>query len=342
MPLQVSGRAASWSIVGLFVFILATYLLLRPPLVNFDGYTYRLDALEPARADYINPHHLVWYPVQKSLVVATSKLADGSPEAIQIVGIAVTCLSLALFCLLLVHSTGRLLPPLAITAFIAFSPQVWEHALQNQPYPLLYLFLVLFFRTVSGSARPSARRLVCGGAALAAAVLFQQAMVLAIPAAALGLVLAADGPLKPRLARYIVWTGSTLLLVAAAYIAVAGLIGLGPSGFFGWTLNYLESQHSLQVDWLQSTAKSAMGIVRALIETSRLEDLLTARLPTTAVYWLYCILLLAGCFCAVAASMQKAVRDRIGGAVQSRALVATAFCGSLPPITGASSCFPPD
>jgi hypothetical protein len=325
MTWQNPGRVANWSIGGLFVITFATYFLLRPPLFNYDGYTYRLEALEPANADYINPHHVLWYPVQKALVVATSKLADGSPEAIQIFGIAVTCVSLALFCLLLVRLTGRLLPPLAITAFIAFSPQVWEHALQNQPYPLLYLFLVLFFWTVSGSARPSARRLVCGGAALAAAVLFQQAMVLAIPAAALGLAFIADGPLKHRLVRYTVWTGSTLLLVAAAYITAAGLIGLGPSGFFGWTLNYLESQHSLQVDWLQSPAKSAMGIVRALLETSRLEDLLIAGFPSTAVYWLYYILLLAGCLFAAAASMRKAARGRIGRAVQSRTLVATAL-----------------
>ena len=50
---------------AVFVSVSSIYLLLRPPLYNYDGYLDRLQALEPVQSVNLNPHHLLWYPIRK-------------------------------------------------------------------------------------------------------------------------------------------------------------------------------------------------------------------------------------------------------------------------------------
>ncbi len=140
--------AALATACAVFVSVLSIYLLLRPPLFNYDGYIYRLQALRPTQSDSINPHHLMWYPVLKAFARLASAVASPSPEAFQLFGILINSLSLALFCLLLVRLTNRLALPAAMTIFIAFSPRIWNLGFQNQPYPLLDLSVVVFLWTL--------------------------------------------------------------------------------------------------------------------------------------------------------------------------------------------------
>ena len=156
--------------LAVFVPVLSIYLLLRPPLFNYDGYTYRLQALRPIQGDSINPHHLLWYPIQRAIAEVAAAVGSPSPEAFQFFGILINSVSLALFCLLLVRLSNRLAVPAAMTIFIAFSPHVWSLGLQNQPYPLLDLLVVAFLWTVAERAAPSRLRLAAGGLGLAATV----------------------------------------------------------------------------------------------------------------------------------------------------------------------------
>ena len=107
--------------LAVFVSVLSIYLLLRPPLFDYDGYFYRLQALQPAEGGFINPHHLLWYPIQKAISEVASAVGSSSPEVFQLFGIIVNAVSLVLFYLLLVHLTKRLALPLAMTIFTRIS-----------------------------------------------------------------------------------------------------------------------------------------------------------------------------------------------------------------------------
>jgi hypothetical protein len=294
-----------------FIAVLSVYLLLRPPLYNYDGYLYRLQALGPVEGDNFNPHHLLWYPVQKAIAEVTSAVGSPSPEAFQIFGILITSFSLALFCLLLVRLTGRRALPLVITIFIAFSPRIWTLAAQNQSYPLLDLAVVGFLWAVAEWRAPSRLRWAASGMALGAAVLLQQAMALAVPAVALGLVVAGAGPWKDRWKRAAVWAGGTTLGVAAAYALVAWAAGIKPAGFFNWTLTYLHDEHGIQVHWPQSAIKSVIGVVSTVLETSWIRDQFNPPENSAVIWRLYGGLLVAGCLVVAALVSRRRVRERL-------------------------------
>src|ERR1017187_7167691 len=238
-----------------FVTVLSIYLLLRPPLFNFDGYSYWLEALQPYDGGNVNPHHLLWYPIQRGIAAVTSALCSPSTEAFQISGILVISFSLALLCLLLARLTGRVALPFAITLFIAFSPHIWDVVLQNQPYTLLALCIVAFLWTVAEWDAPSPLRLIASGLALGAAVLLQQAMAVAVPTVAFGFVASGSGHWKERWKLAAGWAGSITLGVAAAYGLMARAAGVEPAGFINWTLEYLQDQHGIQVHWPQTAIK---------------------------------------------------------------------------------------
>jgi hypothetical protein len=305
------GGAALATASALFVSVLSIYLLMRPPLFNYDGYVYRLQALGPHQSDYINPHHLMWYPLQKAIAAVTSAVGSPSPEAFQLVGILINSFALALFCLLLVRLTHRLALSFAMTIFIAFSPHIWNLGFQNQPYPLLDLCVVAFLWTVAERDAPSRLRLAASGLALFAAVMLQQAMALAVPAVAAGFVLAGAGPCKDRLKLAARWAGGTTLGVAAAYVLMARVAGVKPSGFLNWSLLYLQTQHGIHVQWPQSAIKSVIGVVGTLLESSWIRNRFSPQENPEAIWRLYGGLLVAGCIVAAALASRRGVRERL-------------------------------
>jgi hypothetical protein len=306
------GRGAALATASAaFIAVLSVYLLLRPPLFNYDGYLYRLQALGPVEGDNFNPHHLLWYPVQKTIAAVTSTVGSPSPEAFQLFGILISSFSLALFCLLLVRLTRRRALPLVITIFIAFSPRIWMLTSQNQCYPLVDLAVVGFLWTVADWRAPSRWRWAASGMALGAAVLLQQAMALAVPAIALGLAVAGAGPGKDRWKRAAAWAGGTTLGVASAYALVAWAAGIKPAGFWDWTLTYLHAEHGIQVHWPQSAIKSVMGMVGTLLESSWIREQFNSQENSVVIWRIYGGLLVAGCVVAAALLSRRRVRERL-------------------------------
>lgn len=268
---------------------------LRPPLHNYDGYLYRLQALAPFAGDAINPHHLLWYPVQKAIAMATGALGSPSPEAFQAVGILVNALGLAWFCLLLAQRTGKLVLPFALTLYIALSPRIWHLSLQNQPYPLLDLWVVAFLWGLSeGGSLPAWRLTVCG-AALGMAVLLQQGMALAVPAVALGMSFVGSGPWRGRLKTALGWAAATTAGITVVYLGLAALAGVRPSGFIGWTTMYLQEQHGIQLQWPQTAIKSAFGMVSAVVDLSWINDRFNTPPTRRLITGAYGTLLAVGC-----------------------------------------------
>jgi hypothetical protein len=280
-------------------------------LFNYDGYIYRLQALGPFQGENINPHHVLWFPIQRAIAAVTSAAASPSPEAFQFVGILINSLTLALLCLLLVRMTRRLALPFVMTIFIAFTPRIWSLGLQNQPYPLLDLCVVAFLWTVAGWRSPSRLRLAASGLALAAAVLLQQAMALTVPAVAFGYVVAGAGPLKEKLKLGAKWAGGTTLGVAAVYAWMARAAGVRPAGFLQWTLLYLQEQHGLQVHWPQSEIKSAIGLVDTVVDSSWIRQSFDTIENSAAIWRLYGGLLVIGGLVAAALISRYSVRQRL-------------------------------
>jgi hypothetical protein len=302
-----------------FVTVLSVYLLLRPPLFNFDGYSYWLEALQPYDGGNVNPHHLLWYPIQRGIAAVTSALGSSSTDTFQISGIIIISFSLALLCLLLVRLTGRLALPFAITIFIAFSPHIWDVVLQNQPYTLLALCIVAFLWAVAEWDAPSLLRLITSGLALGAAIFLQQAMAVAVPAVAIGFVVSGSGHRKDKLKRAAGWAGSITLGVAAVYGLVARAAGIEPAGFINWTLEYLQDQHGIQVHWPQTAVKCVMGIVGTVVESSWISYRLTPEANGAAIWGLYGGILVAGCVVAVALASRRSVREQMAHRLRSNA-----------------------
>jgi hypothetical protein len=292
-----------------FVAVLPIYLLLRPPLYNYDGYVYRLAALQPFDGTNFNPHHLMWYPIERAIAAVATTYSSPSPEAFQLFGILINSITLALLCLLLVRLTHRWFLPLTISIFIAFSPSIWSLGLQNQPYPLLDFCVVAFLWTVADWGAPSRLRWAASGLALAAAVLLHQAMALTVPAVAIGFVVAGAGHWKGRLKVAAVWAGGTTLGVAAVYALIARAAGVKPAGFLNWTLEYMQEQHGIQLHWPQSAIKTVIGVVGTLVESSWLRNRFNTEQDAEVIWRLYGALLVAGCSVAVALVSRRTVRE---------------------------------
>jgi len=317
-----NAKSSAWgmplaSATVAFVTVLSVYLLLRPPLFNFDGYSYWLEALQPYDGGNVNPHHLLWYPIQRGIAAVTSALGSSSTDTFQTSGILITSFALALLCLLLARLTGRVALPFAITIFIAFSPHTWDVVLQNQPYTLLALCIVAFLWTMAEWDAPSPLRLIASGLALGVAILLQQAMAVAVPAVAIGFVVSGSGHWKDRLKRAAGWAGGITLGVAAVYGLMARAAGIKSTGFINWTLEYLQDQHGIQVHWPQSAVKCVMGIVGTGVESSWISYRLTPKANSAAIWGLYGGILVAGGVVAVALISRRRVRERMAHRLRS-------------------------
>jgi hypothetical protein len=139
---------------------------------NRDGYVYRLYALLPSRWSKVNPHHLLWDYVQILLAELGSLSGHSTTVPFQLFGIAVNCVTLLLFFPLLREVSGSRMFSAAGTVLVAFSPKFWFLGFQNQPYPLMFLAVVLYLRawwTPDGTA-PVGLRFVAAGACMVAAI----------------------------------------------------------------------------------------------------------------------------------------------------------------------------
>ncbi len=310
-------RRAKAAALLVFVSVLSINLALRPPLFNYDGYIYRLQALAPIESDDFNPHHLLWFPIQKALAAALSAAGSTSPAAFQLFDILINALALALLCALLVRLSNRLVLPIAAAIFIALSPHIWNLGLQNQPYPLLDLCIVGFLWAVADWDSDSTLRRVASGFLLAVAVLLHQAMALTIPAVAVGFVVAGAGLRKNVTKRTAWWTGMTTLGVATVYILFAGAAGVRPSGFLRWTLKYMEEQHGLQVRWPQTPIRSVIGVVSTLVDTSWLQQNFDSPMHSVMIWRIYGTLLVLACIAVTLCLTRRNVRERLLHLVRS-------------------------
>ena len=275
----VAGRAAPgllwWLSVAVFVGLATLGLWLAPPLYNFDGYMYRLAGRSPI--DNLNPTHLLWIPIQAGIWGVCDRFHWTSPVPFQVVGILTTALAQALFFRLLARRPALVPVALASTVFVATSPWVWQLLPINQPYPLLFLVVVLLllaWRTVPH--RPVA--LAGLGGLAVVATLLQEAAVLWCGALVGLLVVLAPGPARQRWRRALAWGLGVGGAVLGAFLIAAVLLEVESArGFVEWVTGYAQSQHGLLQRPIANLVKGGMGIVQSLVQCDRGVDWLQQR-----------------------------------------------------------------
>jgi hypothetical protein len=281
----------------------AIYLMSRPPLFDYDGYMYRFYAMQPDRWQNTNPHHLLWNPIE--ILLATIAKTSGHPSTVpfQVFGVVVACAVLVLFFGLLRKVGINGIVASASELLIAFAPSFWFLTLQNHPYPLTCLVLVVYltFWASSDTYTPAGWTLIAAGVALIIAALLHQALILLVSAGAIVLVLFGEGSLAQRLSRGVLWGMMVSLGVLVAYL----LFWSGQSvssglaaNFLRWTASYAETEHPpqlIQLGFFASFARSAIGLSRSILQSDQVQSFLGERYSAKTVLALYGISGLALC-----------------------------------------------
>jgi Protein O-mannosyl-transferase TMEM260-like len=297
---SILDGGAGWIPGVLTVLVCASaYLLLRPPLYDFDGYMYRLYASLPGRVTNANPQHLLWNSVQLALVDGSRLFGSKSPLPFQIFGILVNCTTLFLSYRLLRAAGANSLLAAAGTAFIGFSPQFWFLGLQNEPYPLTFLFIVLLLSQwqVEEAVAPRGLRLLAAGLFLSGAILLHQAAILLLPAAALALVFYGSGSIRERIWIASCWACGIGMAVFLSYLGFWHLAMPGPPVHFGqWLSGYVDTVHPIQLfqlGFVKTAARSAMGLSGTVVQDYAIQKLLYEELRPATIYLIYNVLWIA-------------------------------------------------
>jgi len=288
-PQWESPGYQTWTIaLCLAVICAAVYLAVRPPLFDFDGYSYLLDAVGPDRLNNIDPVHVLWEPIELGLLSFIGTAEHPPTAPFQIVGIVLNCFCLFFFCALLCKRSGSRLFAVASALFIAFSPRFWYLGFQNEPYPILFLALVLYLFTWSSSDGkvPTGLRLAAGAVCLATGILVHQAAVFFVPAGVIALVGFGGGTITRRIVRGLVWGGAIAALVLPVYLYVWKVVNPG-SPFLSWAISELTNQHPLQVQFPGTAIKSIIGALGAVAQDGTIQPFLDKHFSRSQVFGLY-------------------------------------------------------
>jgi len=270
---------------------LVTYLILRPPLFDYDGYMYRLWATAPQAWDNANPHHVLWNVWQMAIASLAYSLGHPTTVMFQLVGILTSCAVLLFFYVFLRKTLDNRLFAGAAVLFLAFTPAFWFVTLQNHPYPLALLFLVFYFLCWQSreGALPSTRRLVAAGTCLSAASLFHQAAILLILPAAMVLAVYGKEDRRVRLLRSSLWSAAVCISILGIYVWFWQTIDPDDS-LIRWSSSYAEELHPpqiLQMGVLPVFARAVAGFSGSLIQTAWLKTSLADNLYKSEVFGLY-------------------------------------------------------
>jgi hypothetical protein len=312
---------------------LVTYLILRPPLYDYDGYMYRLWATGPEAWYNANPHHVLWNVWQMAIANLAYSLGHPTTVTFQVVGILTGCAVLFFFYVFLRKTLGSRVFAGAAVPFLAFTPAFWIVTLQNHPYPLALLFLVFYFlcwQSREGDL-PSTWRLVAAGACLSAASLFHQAVILLIIPAAVVLAVYGKDDLRVRLLRSSLWSSAVCISILGVYVWFWQTIDPDDS-LIRWSSSYAEELHPpqiLQMGVLPVFARAVAGFSGSLIQTAWLKTSLGENLRKSEVFGLYSALGLGLLGVTVILLTRPTVRNCIFSLTQNCPLFALAAFSTL-------------
>ncbi len=267
------------------------YFASRPPLYHNDGYRDRLYAIQPNWFYNANPHHLLWNFVDALIGTMATWLGHPTTIAFQAVGIVLNCLTIFFFFVLLRKISRSAIFAAASALLIAFSPNFWQFGLENRPYSLLFVVLVLYLWLwySEDGGLPSGWRLFAAGFLLLILALLQQGAILLIPAAVVVQV-ANSTDRSRRLISASTWGASIAATVVLLYIVMWALTRWNIEGFFHWVAGFAVYVHPPNIfytaAWL-SAVKSVMGIFGALLQPAKIITFLSQTFSANMVLAIY-------------------------------------------------------
>jgi hypothetical protein len=312
---------------------LVTYLILRPPLFDYDGYMYRLWAIAPQAWDNANPHHVLWNVWQMAIATLADSLGHPTTVTFQVVGILTGCAVLFVLYVFLRKTLDNRLFAGAAALFLAFTPAFWFVTLQNHPYPLALLFLVFYFFCWPSrqGALPSTWRLVAAGVCLSAASLFHQAVVLLIPPASVILAVYGKEDRRAGFLRSSLWSAAVCISIFGVYVLFWQTIDPDDS-LIRWSSSYAEELHPpqiFQMGVLPLFGRAVAGFSGSLIQTAWLKTSLAHNLSKSEVFLLYSVLGLALLGMTVFLFTRPGVRNHILSMTRNNPLFALAALSTL-------------
>jgi hypothetical protein len=271
------GKSPPIGELSIFLFgLLATFgVVMAPPLSNFDGYVYRLNGLSPV--DSLRGPHLIWIPFQALLWRVFGWFDLSGTVSFQVVGVLFSALACTLLFRLMAEQREQLVPAFVISVFIATSPWVWYLAPVNQPYPPLFLLLVLFlYAWRSAPQRPVA--LIWLGCIVCLSSLLQMAAIIWAGATGLLLLFFTPGPLRVRLNRAFLWGLGVCSAILAAYALAVALRGMDSvRDIYDWITGHYTELHGPAQDRWANLVKSGFGILGTFVQAQPLQDWLLER-----------------------------------------------------------------
>lgn len=307
------------------------YLTVRPPLFDIDGYQYYLAALQPEAFYNVNSHHLLWNPIEMFLLTVAGSLGYKTPVPFEIFGILLNCITLFLFYVLLFETCENRLFAIAAVLLVGFSPRFWYLGFQNQPYPLMFLAIVLYlhaWNTKDGAA-PAGLRLVASGLCLAVAIFMQQGAAFLVPAGALALLLFGTDAPRQRVMRAVAWGAGISAIVGPIYIWLWAATADRGTSFWGFVTDYLENQHSLQFQFPATFIKTVMGIAGAVLQSDQIQGYLETNLSATGIYVLYSGLGLLICAATAVLARRPGLSQQVKELIRHNALFAVSVLSIL-------------
>jgi len=157
---------------------------------------------------------------------------------------------------------------------------------------------------------PSTPCLVAAGCAIVSAVLFHQAVVLLVLAGALVLLVYGRDPLRLRIRRSVLWGAAASGAVLAAYLVLSTLARVPPTSLLRWASSYLQTQHPIQVLFPECIAKTAIGMLRSLLQTQQWELFLTEHYSREVILRLYSLIFVLACLGGVVLCSSRSFRTR--------------------------------
>jgi len=248
---------------GALLVLVLIYFFISPPLFNYDGYLYRLQGLAPLSD--INHTHLLWVPIQWLIWQLGYALHQTSPRFFQAVS-TVVLLFLYVTCYRLWSAFSRdNVVGFLLTVFAASTPFVWYLSSQNEPYP--FMFLCLMICTASwASATPEQPPWMLSTFMLAIATLLHQAAFLLCIGFSVFVFCYVQGSAGRRFRHAALWFLSATGLIALVYGLVGWMKGLRSlADYSAWLTGYLHSQHALQRHWYENVAKSLIGLTNMVL-----------------------------------------------------------------------------
>lgn len=212
---------------------------------SWDAVDYLLSIDSGSPGGLFHPHHLVYNAIGyfSLRILGISGISITTPHLMQIMNSIATAATLAIFYVIILKLSKKIITAVIFTLILGFSNVIWEYTVEVEVYVLGLVFLaaslLMMTKYFIEDTKPNPPAMIGLGLLGSLACLMHQMNILfAIVIFAFIILLGRD--LKSRLKMATWYSAPMILVVGGTYIAVGFALGLLPniSTFANWMTNY--------------------------------------------------------------------------------------------------------